>query len=119
MHHLLITHLERTWERRFIHDSFACRRGKGTHAGVTRFRSFARKVTANGTRRAWYLQLDVRGFFVILDRRVLWDGLATVEQDPAVDAVPCLGRVRTADRRPDEPVRSERLPRCGGPVHQA
>ena len=53
VHHLLVTHLERTWERRFIHDSFACRRGKGTHPGVERLRSFARKVTSNGTRRAW------------------------------------------------------------------
>jgi len=84
VHHLLVTHLERTWERRFIHDSFACRRGKGTHAGVERLRSFARKVTSNGTRRAWYLQLDVRGFFVTLNRRVLWDRLAAVEHDPAV-----------------------------------
>jgi RNA-directed DNA polymerase len=84
VHHLLVAHLERSWERRFIHDSFACRRGKGTHAGVERLRSFARKVTRNGTRRAWYLQLDVRGFFVTLDRRVLWDRFAAVERDPAV-----------------------------------
>ena len=83
-HHLLVAHLERTWERRFIHDSFACRRGKGTHGGVERLRSFARKVTCNGTRRAWYLQLDVRGFFVTLDRRILWARLAAVERDPAV-----------------------------------
>jgi len=41
-------------------------------------------VTSNGTRRAWYLHLDVRGFFVTLDRRVLWNRLAAVEPDPAV-----------------------------------
>ncbi|MCP3981466.1 MAG: hypothetical protein GY716_19380, partial [bacterium] len=84
VHHLLVAHLERSWERRFIHDSFACRRGKGTHHGVERVRSFARRVTCNGTRRAWYLQLDVRGFFVTLDRRILWDRFAAVERDPAV-----------------------------------
>jgi hypothetical protein len=84
VHHLLVDHLERRWEPRFIHDSFACRRGKGTHEGVERLRSFTRKVTANGTRRAWYLQLDVRGFFVTLDRRILWDRFAAVEGDPAI-----------------------------------
>lgn len=84
VHHLLVAHLERIWEPRLIHDSFACRRGKGTHAGVERLRSFARRVTSNGTRPAWYLQLDVRGFFVTLDRRVLWDRFAAVERDPAV-----------------------------------
>jgi retron-type reverse transcriptase len=31
VHHLLVGHLEPRWERRFIHDSYACRRGKGTH----------------------------------------------------------------------------------------
>ncbi len=84
VHHLLVTHLERHWEPRFIHDSFACRRGKGTHKGVERLRSFARKATSNGTRRAWYLQLDVRGFFVTLNRRVLWDRFAASERGPAV-----------------------------------
>ena len=84
VHQLLVAHLERTWERRVIHDSFACRKGKGTHAGVERLRSFARKVKSNGTRSAWYLPIDVRGFFVTLNRRILWDRLAAVEHDPAV-----------------------------------
>ena len=70
VHHLLVGHLEPQWERRFIHDSYACRKAKGTHAGVERVRAFARRATANGTRRAWYLQLDVRGFFITLERRL-------------------------------------------------
>lgn len=72
VHHLLVGNLELEWERRFIHDSYACRKRKGTHAGVERLRSFARQVTANGTRRAWYLQLDVRGYFITLDRNILF-----------------------------------------------
>lgn len=64
VHHLLVGYLEPGWERRFIYDSYACRQGKGTHKGVERLQAFTRKVTANGTRRAWYLQLDIRGFFI-------------------------------------------------------
>ena len=71
VHHLLVGHLEPRWERHHDdqeHDSYACRKGKGTHKGVERLQSFTRKVTANGRRRAWYLQLDIRGFFISVNR---------------------------------------------------
>ncbi len=84
VHHLLVGHLTPGWERRFIDDSYACRMGKGTHRAVERLRSFCRKATANGTREAFYLQLDVRGFFVTLDRNILYEMLAAREPDPVV-----------------------------------
>lgn len=34
VHHLLVEYLERIFEPIFIHDSFACRRDKGTHAAA-------------------------------------------------------------------------------------
>ncbi len=77
-------HLELSWERRFIHDSYACRKGKGTHQVVTRLRRFLHKATHNNTQTAWCLQLDVRGFFVAIDNNVLYQRLASKEQDPAV-----------------------------------
>jgi retron-type reverse transcriptase len=84
VHHVLAGHLTPRWERRFIHASYACRVGKGTHAGVERLRSFTRQATVNGTREAWYLQLDIRGFFGSIDRELLFDRLARIERDPAV-----------------------------------
>lgn len=68
VHHVLVGYLQPRWERWFIHDSYACREGKGTYKGVERLRSFTRQVTANGTRQAWYLQLDVRGFLISIDQ---------------------------------------------------
>ena len=38
--------LYQIFDRTFIHDSYASREGKGTHAGVKRFQLFARKVSA-------------------------------------------------------------------------
>ncbi|NVM22641.1 MAG: hypothetical protein HWN68_12790 [Desulfobacterales bacterium] len=64
----LVRRLEKIWEPVFIHDSFACRKGKGTHSAVSRLRSFARKVTANRTRHAWFAQLDIKAFFPSIDR---------------------------------------------------
>ncbi len=84
VHHLLVGHLEPFWERRFIHDSYACRKGKGTLAGVDRLQQFLRKATANDTRPAWYLQLDVRGFFMAIDRHRLYRRLITRERNSAI-----------------------------------
>ena len=130
VHHVLVGHLEPAWERRFIHDSYACRRGKGTHQAVDRLRTFTRQVTANGTRRAWYLQLDVHGFFISLDRTVLYQRLAAHEDDPAVDWLlrrvlfhdPTAGcQLRNAqradfDRLPPHKTLFKAAPGCGLPI---
>jgi hypothetical protein len=82
VHHILVSRLEPAWERRFIHDSYACRKGKGTHAAVERLRAFMRKVSANGSRRAWFLHLDVRSFFVSIDKKVLFGIHSRKVEDP-------------------------------------
>ena len=73
VHHLLVRHLEKIWEPIFIHDSFACRQGKGTHAGVLRLQSLTRKVSRISTRGAWFGQFDIKAFFPSIDRRLLLD----------------------------------------------
>jgi len=129
-HHILVGRLERTWEPMFIHDSYACRNGKGTHKGVERLQAFTRKVTANATRQAWYLQLDIRGYFVTLDRNILYKRLATHEFDPAVlwlirmilfneATMNCRFRkVRRADFDPLPPHKTlfKARPACGLPI---
>jgi hypothetical protein len=81
VHHLLVEHLERIWEPIFIHDSWACRPGKGVHRGVARLQQFLRQATANGTRRAWYLQLDIHNYFMSMDREILYRLLAARLRD--------------------------------------
>ena len=72
VHHRVVGLLEPFWERRFIHDSYACRRGKGTLAAVDRLQTFMRQVSANGSRRAYALHLDVRSFFVRIHKATLF-----------------------------------------------
>lgn len=76
VHHVLVDYLESIWEPIFIHDSYACRKGKGVHGGVKRLQKFIRQVTSNGQCRAWYLQLDIRNYFMRIDQSVLWEKLA-------------------------------------------
>lgn len=50
IHHALVTILQPIYEPRFIHHSYASRKGKGTLAAVRAFECFVRKVTRNGQR---------------------------------------------------------------------
>jgi RNA-directed DNA polymerase len=71
VHHLLVSHQERVFEPIFIHDSYACRKDKGTLAASDRLMTFLRRVTTNGKRAAWALKLDVASFFPSIDKAVL------------------------------------------------
>lgn len=73
VHHILVDYLERTWEKIFIYDSYACRKERGTHRAVMRLQSFLRKVSKNGTRKAYYLQLDIKDFFTSIDKKILFE----------------------------------------------
>jgi RNA-directed DNA polymerase len=70
-HHALMPPLEREFERTFIHDSYSNRHGKGTHAGVRRAQQFIRQVH-NGQGGGFYLQLDIRSYFLSIHRPTLW-----------------------------------------------
>lgn len=87
VHHVLVSHLEKTWEPIFVHDSWACRKGKGVHGAVARLQTFMRQAGANGTRKAWALQLDIRNYFMSIDKQRLFAMLdAKLHLDRAEDA---------------------------------
>ncbi len=71
VHHWLVPQLEALFEPGFIHDSYANRKGKGSHAAVRRAQAFARQVHS-GQGGGWYLQLDVANFFNRIHRPTLW-----------------------------------------------
>lgn len=71
VHHYLVPKLEAIYEPTFIHDSYSNRRGKGTHAAVSRLRHFVRQV-ASGQDGGYYLQLDIANFFNSIHRPTLY-----------------------------------------------
>ena len=77
VHHALCNVLEPIFERSFVFDSYACRRGKGTHAAVDRYTAFARK-------NRYVLKCDVRKFFPSVDHAMLLGRLARKIKDPEV-----------------------------------
>ena len=73
VHHLLVRYLEKIWEPIFIFDSYASRQNKGTHLAVKRLKKFTQKVTNNSSIPAYYMHLDIKNFFLSIDKRVLFE----------------------------------------------
>ena len=75
VHHYLINKLNPLFEMLFIENSFACRHGKGGHFGIQTIVGLIEKETNNYTRGAHILKLDVQGFFMNINRKLLYDRL--------------------------------------------
>jgi len=73
LHHAIYRILYPYFDTKFIFDSYSCRRGKGTHRALDRFRDYARKVSKNHTQTVWVLKCDIRKFFANIDHRILED----------------------------------------------
>lgn len=84
VHHILVDQLEKIWEKIFIHDSYACRKDKGTHVAIKRLQGFIRKASKNGKMRVYYLQLDIKDFFTSIDKGILFNLIRKKITDPDV-----------------------------------
>ncbi|MCI4625330.1 MAG: hypothetical protein L3V56_05140, partial [Candidatus Magnetoovum sp. WYHC-5] len=72
VHHVLVERLERIFEPIFIHDSYACRKGKGVHKALERVKEFIIKGSRNGNDKLFFLHLDIKNFFMTMDKEVLY-----------------------------------------------
>ena len=71
LHHALYRTLYPFFDRTFIFDSYSCRRNKGTHKAINRFRDFSYQVSHNHTKTIWVLKCDIRKFFANINHDVL------------------------------------------------
>lgn len=77
VHHALVNLLEPIYEARFSPCSFACRKGRGTHAALESAHAGVRQWP-------WLLKGDVRKFFPSVDHAVLQSVLFRKIADPQV-----------------------------------
>lgn len=75
--HAIMNVLDPVFERAQIHDSYACRTGKGTQKAVLRVFHHARS-------QRWFLKLDVRKYFDSISHDILKDQLARRIKDRGV-----------------------------------
>jgi len=83
VHHALIKVLEPIYERKFIYDSYANRKNKGTHKALDRCTHFMRRYK-------YVLQCDIKQFFPSIDHAILKTILART--------IACKPTLRLCDR---------------------
>lgn len=71
LHHLIYKELYPYFDPRFIYDSYSCRKHKGTHKALDRFKYFAGKVSKNYSRTCYVLKGDIKKFFASIDHNTL------------------------------------------------
>ncbi|MGI6253623.1 MAG: reverse transcriptase domain-containing protein [Aminivibrio sp.] len=95
VHHAIVRVLESLYERKFIHDSYSCRKHKGTHAAAARVEGFIRKAVAMW-KAPHVLKCDIAKFFHSIDHEVLMDILSKTIREVKV-----LDLIRKASIAPD------------------
>jgi len=94
VHHALHAAILPLFERRFIHDSYANREGKGTHAAIARYEHFR-------DRHRFVLRCDIFRYFPSIDHAILKDDIARVVRCARTRSL--IGRIIDGSN-PQEPV---------------
>ena len=68
VHHALCNVIEPLFERSFIYDSYANRKGKGTHRALDRFQAYM-------NRYKYVLKCDIKKYFPSIDHEILYEML--------------------------------------------
>ncbi len=71
VHHAICNIIEPMFEKQFIYDSYANRRGKGTLKAIQRFNTFQKKLSQNNTRQIFILKADIKHYFESVDIKIL------------------------------------------------
>lgn len=72
VHHLVISKINSLFEKEFIADSYSCRAGKGTLYGVKSVQTQIEACSEGYTRDCYVLKLDIRSFFMSIDKTILY-----------------------------------------------
>ena len=72
VHHIIINRTNKFFEEYFIEDTYNCRKGKGTLYGVKRLHEQLKQISNNFTEDCYILKCDLKGFFMSIDKRLLW-----------------------------------------------
>tara|TARA_Y100000031_G_C8234595_1_gene392602 strand:+ start:1240 stop:2454 length:1215 start_codon:yes stop_codon:yes gene_type:complete len=84
IHHALCNIIEPFFEKMFIYDSYANRKGKGTLKAIHRFQYFRKKLSQNNTSQVFILKSDIRHYFDEVDHSILLKIIGKRIHDPKV-----------------------------------
>jgi len=75
VHHLIFNYINPIVEPQFIPNSYSCRKEKGTLYGIKQASSYLKEVSDNYTKDAYILKLDVKGYFMNINKNLLMQKL--------------------------------------------
>ena len=73
VHHLIMNELMIYFEKEFISESFSCRKNKGVLYGIDTMYEHIKNCTDNYQKDAWILKMDIKSFFMSIDKNILVD----------------------------------------------
>lgn len=73
VHHFLYNLCADWWDRRFIVDSYSCRKNKGVLFGQQRLEQHIRRTTKNFTQPAFSVSLDIQSYFISLNHKKIYE----------------------------------------------
>lgn len=73
VHHLIYKLIYDYIEKKFIFDSYSCRKNKGNLFGIKRAKKFIRSCSDNYTKNCYILKLDIKGYFMSINHNILYD----------------------------------------------
>ena len=73
VHHILAIKFLPILEDEMVDNAYACRKGKGTDYGIDHIRQQMERVSDDYTKETWILKCDLQGFFMSINRRMLYD----------------------------------------------
>lgn len=73
VHHLFYNYTYKLFERTFIYDCYSCIEKRGTHFGIERLKHHIRSVSSNFSLPCYVLKIDIKGYFMSIDRNRLWN----------------------------------------------
>ena len=78
LHHWIALRIENIFEKILPPCIYANRKGKGTSAAIRGAYDAIKECSENYTKDAWIYKFDLQGFFMSIDKRLLWSELKPV-----------------------------------------
>lgn len=75
IHHWICIRIEPLLEGVFVSETFNCRKDKGNLAGIEHISRCIREASQDYTQDAWIMKVDMQGFFMSINRKLLCDKL--------------------------------------------
>jgi retron-type reverse transcriptase len=72
VHHLIFNEIGEEFEKHFIDQSYSCLKGRGTLKCINDAFKGCRKITRNFQEEAFYIKMDIKNFFVSINKEILW-----------------------------------------------